>query len=83
MTELPDLLQIAAAILTLIAALTDLRSRQIPNWLVVAGLLAGFILNAYLQGWPGLLQAARGFGLALLIYCPCTCSAPWAAATSS
>jgi prepilin peptidase CpaA len=70
MTVLSDILQIAVATLTVIAALTDIRSRTIPNWLVVAGLIAGFTLNTYLQGWPGLLLAAGGFGLSLLIYLP-------------
>ena len=55
---------------TLVAAATDLRARIIPNWLVLAGLAAGFTLNAMLGGWHGLLGALAGFGLALLIYVP-------------
>ena len=70
MTALADSLQIAAAMLTVAAAFTDIRSRQIPNWLVVSGLIAGFTLNVYLQGWTGLRLAAGGFGLSLLIYLP-------------
>ncbi|HUS07094.1 MAG TPA: prepilin peptidase [Bryobacteraceae bacterium] len=70
MTALADILQLAAALLTVTAALTDLRSRTIPNWLVVTGLIAGFLLNIYLDGWAGLRLAAGGFGLALLIYVP-------------
>src|SRR5687767_3708853 len=55
---------------TLTAAATDLRSRRIPNWLVVAGLLAGVTLNVVLAGWSGLLAAALGFALALAVYVP-------------
>lgn len=55
---------------TLIAAATDLRSRRIPNWLVVAGLLAGVTLNVVLAGWSGLLAAALGCALALAVYVP-------------
>ena len=58
------------AIVTAIAAVTDLHSRIIPNWLVVTGLALGFGLNTYLYGWAGLLAAFLGFGLALALYIP-------------
>jgi prepilin peptidase CpaA len=58
------------AILTLAAALCDLRSRRIPNWLTVSGLAAGLALQGALAGWPGVRAAALGCGLALLIYMP-------------
>src|SRR5205809_6225394 len=38
------------AVIVGIAAFTDLRERRIPNWLVLAGLLAGFALNINLYG---------------------------------
>lgn len=60
----------ALTVITLVAAVTDIRSRRIPNWLVVAGVAAGFVLNIALGGWAGLKAAALGFGLALLIYVP-------------
>jgi prepilin peptidase CpaA len=56
--------------ISLIAAATDVHSRFIPNWLILAGFAAGFGLNAVLGGWSGLLAALLGFGLALLIYVP-------------
>jgi prepilin peptidase CpaA len=58
------------ALLTLIAAVTDLHSRIIPNWLIIAGLAIGFGWNASVAGWAGLFSSALGFGLALLIYVP-------------
>jgi prepilin peptidase CpaA len=36
------------------AAATDLRSRRIPNWLVVPFLIAGLIASSILHGWSGL-----------------------------
>ena len=44
----------------LIATVTDLRSRRIPNWLVGPFLLAGLALSGYLNGWNGLLQSFLG-----------------------
>jgi len=56
--------------LTLAAAVFDIRTRKIPNWLVLAGLIAGFGVNVYLEKWPGLRSALLGFGLASLVYFP-------------
>jgi prepilin peptidase CpaA len=57
-------------VVTLIAAATDVHSRIIPNWLILIGFAAGFGLNTALGGSAGLVTAALGFGLALLIYVP-------------
>lgn len=54
----------------MIAAITDLRTRTIPNWLVLAGLIAGFALNIRWRGAEGILFALAGMGMALLIYLP-------------
>ena len=51
-----------------VATFTDLRSRRIPNWLVLPFLVAGFAVSGWLHGWQGLLQSGEGAGLALLIY---------------
>jgi len=51
----------------LIATVTDLRSRRIPNWLTVSTLLLGFLLNAliaYPSPLDGVWLAAKGFALA-------------------
>src|SRR4051812_4812829 len=58
------------AAITLTAAYTDIRSRIVPNWLIVAGLICGFGINAALTGWHGVLMSLLGFALALLIYVP-------------
>jgi len=58
-----------AVLLSLVAAWTDLRSRRIPNWLTVPGLLIGVGANTALSGWSGLKASLLGaaVGLALLL----------------
>ena len=56
--------------LTLSAALLDWRSRRIPNWLTVPGLLFGVTVHAVLTGWHGTVFALEGAGLALVILLP-------------
>lgn len=51
----------------LVATVTDVRSRRIPNWLTVSTLLLGFVLNAliaYPSPLEGVWLSARGFALA-------------------
>lgn len=52
------------------AAITDIRSRRIPNYLTLAGVLLGLGVNAWLGSWSGLVYGLKGMGLALLIYFP-------------
>jgi prepilin peptidase CpaA len=69
--SLPPLpLQIVLAVVAGAAAVSDLRSRSIPNWLTLGGLVAGFVAQIALGGWAGAKAAALGFGLALLVYLP-------------
>ena len=55
-------------VVVLVAAFTDLRSRRIPNWLVIPFLLLGIVVSVCLNGWHGLGQSFAGLGLALLIF---------------
>ena len=61
------------ALVAMIACVTDIRSRRIPNWLTAIGILAGFSLNIFLYGLPGLKNASLGVGIALLVYFPLFC----------
>ena len=70
MPPIPDILQVVLASLTVAAAVSDLQSRTIPNWLVLSGIVLGFGINGYLFGWGGLLRSAMGFGLAAVVYLP-------------
>jgi len=58
-----------AVLLSLVAGWTDLRSRRIPNWLTLPGLLIGVAANTILSGWSGLKGSLLGaaVGLALLL----------------
>jgi len=65
----PTVLGLAVA-LALIAGWTDWRSRRIPNWLTVPGLLIGVSVNVLFGGWPGLKTSLLGAGLGLLLLLP-------------
>src|SRR4051794_38660320 len=67
---MPFAIKFALIGLTGISAITDLYSRRMLNPVVAAGFAAGVGLNAWLDGWSGLLHALGGFGLAILIYVP-------------
>lgn len=68
--NLPGPLVAVLAVLVLIAAFFDIRTRKIPNQLTVGGLLAGLVLHAGLGGWTGLRTALLGAGLGLLVFLP-------------
>ena len=46
-----------------IATATDLRSRRIPNWLVLPFLVAGIAVSIWQHGWHGLGQSVAGIAL--------------------
>jgi prepilin peptidase CpaA len=51
-------------IAVIIATISDIRSRKIPNWLVVPLLLSGVVVSTAVEGWHGLAQSALGILLA-------------------
>jgi prepilin peptidase CpaA len=61
---------VGAELLAVTAGATDLRSRRIPNWLTVPGLLIGVAANAAVGGWGGLKTSLLGAGLGLLLLLP-------------
>jgi prepilin peptidase CpaA len=58
-----------AAAFALIAGITDLRWRRIPNWLTYSAIPCAILLHGIASGWPGvklsLLGTALGLGLLL------------------
>ena len=50
-----------------VATFTDLRSRRIPNWLVLPFMLAGIGVSGWLHGWSGIGQSLAGLGLGALL----------------
>lgn len=51
-----------------IATFTDLRSRRIPNWLVLPFMLAGIFVSGWLRGWSGIGQSLSGLALGALLF---------------
>jgi prepilin peptidase CpaA len=63
---------VGVGLLTLAAAVTDVRSRRIPNALTVPFFFAGLVYQAVFRGWPGLGDAGLafllGFGTLLVLW---------------
>jgi prepilin peptidase CpaA len=69
----PPGIQVILLTLVVGAAIYDVRYRRIPNWLTVAGVLAGFAMNIFLawpspQRWSGCTFALKGMGLGFGLY---------------
>jgi prepilin peptidase CpaA len=58
------------ALFAITAGVSDWRSRRIPNWLTVSGLLLGLTLNTGMRGWTGAKESMLGAGLGLLLLLP-------------
>jgi prepilin peptidase CpaA len=59
-----------AVLLAVIAGWTDFRSRRIPNWLTVGGLVVGVAVNVAVARWGGLKSSLLGAGLGLVLLLP-------------
>ncbi len=57
------------AIILLIAVITDIRVRRIPNWLNFSGMLSAIAFHGYVRGWEGVAFSVEGMllGIGLLI----------------
>lgn len=51
-----------------IATWTDLRSRRIPNWLVLPFMASGVGVSAWQHGWHGVAQSLEGFALGAAVF---------------
>jgi prepilin peptidase CpaA len=61
----PRGIELVLLALVLCAAFYDVRSRKIPNWLTLLGVLVGLGLNTFMfQGWAGLRLSLMGLGIA-------------------
>lgn len=54
---------VCVGLFTLAAAITDMRTRRIPNKLTVPVFFAGLLFQGIFNGGPGLLDALYGFGI--------------------
>lgn len=61
---------VAALIFVCWAGWLDWRSRRIPNWLTVPGLLAGMAVSTLAAGWAGFKSGLAGAGLMLALLLP-------------
>jgi len=68
MTPLPNIAVILLAALVTVAGVSDLRTRRIPNWLTLSGVLAGLAMNSFLYGFDGLKRSLAGLCLAFGVY---------------
>lgn len=63
---------VCVAALTMVAAVTDFRSRRLPNWLTVPALAAALLTHTIMNGFTGLgfslLGFASGFGVLLILW---------------
>jgi prepilin peptidase CpaA len=55
-------------IVVAVATVTDLRSRRIPNWLVLPFLPLGVVVSGWFEGWHGVEHSLAGAGLGILIF---------------
>jgi prepilin peptidase CpaA len=52
----------------IVAAIWDIRTRRIPNWLTLSGVVIGVALNTFLYEINGLWFSLKGLGLAFGVY---------------
>src|SRR5450432_1473927 len=70
LTPIAPALQVLLAAVVTLAAIYDLRTRRIPNPLVLAAAAAGFAIQLFLFGLAGLRAAGLGLGLGFVLYFP-------------
>jgi prepilin peptidase CpaA len=51
-----------------VATFMDLRSRRIPNWLVLPFLVVGIVVSGGLHGWHGIAQSLGGVGVGTVVF---------------
>jgi prepilin peptidase CpaA len=65
---MPPAIEITLILLVSAAAWTDLRTRNIPNWITVSGAAAGLGLHIVYGGIYGAMQSVAGAALGLAIF---------------
>lgn len=65
-----ELIPTAAAAAASVAAVSDLRTRRIPNWISGLALICGIVLHVWQSGASGLLFALAGAALGLAVLVP-------------
>lgn len=65
---MPPILNLALLAVALVAGVTDIKTRRIPNWLVLTGLGLGIAINSVLFEWSGVKLSLSGAAVAFGIY---------------
>lgn len=65
-----ELVQGCAVSAASLAAVIDIWTRRIPNWVTFGTLLGGVLINAWLHGFGGAINALEGAGLGLALLLP-------------
>jgi len=61
-------IRILLSLIVIPAAVVDIKTRRIPNWLSLSGVVLGIALNAFLFETEGLWFSLKGLGLAFAVY---------------
>ncbi len=68
----PFAVRIFLEVLVIVAAIWDIRTRRIPNWLTLSGVLVALALNTFIYQpvgtWFGVALSLKGLGLAFGVY---------------
>jgi prepilin peptidase CpaA len=56
--------------MVVLAAIWDIRSRRIPNWLTLSGVPLAFAVHSWMSGGAGAWFSLKGLGTAMLVYLP-------------
>ena len=64
----PPAIRIFLEVLVILAAVWDIRTRRIPNWLTLSGVVLGVALNTFLFEINGLWFSLKGLGVAFAVY---------------
>jgi prepilin peptidase CpaA len=64
----PPAIRILLSLIVIPAAALDLKTRRIPNWLSLSGVVLGVVLNVFLFETDGLWFSLKGLGLAFAVY---------------
>lgn len=66
--QLPLATKVLIVLVVVAAAVCDVRTRRVPNWLTFPAVLVAIALNAFLFGLPGLWFSLTGLGVAFAVY---------------
>jgi prepilin peptidase CpaA len=70
MKEVPIAIQVLLLVTVIPAAILDLKTRRVPNWITIPAALAAIAVNVFAGAGGGASTSLKGLGIALLVYFP-------------